>query len=128
MANGTNGHPVTRKKVKRFAEVVDILRDKGAPEGFRRCRDILFERAEELVDQMPLYNVLKLCIDFDRHALFAEVAQDKTRSAHDAEAYAAYQQYLAGTSDVPVAVGLPLGTKAQPAQPAEADEEEEHDE
>jgi hypothetical protein len=102
------------RSVARFSQVVDALHREGAPAGFRRARDMMFEQFEVLAKRMPPYVILKLAIEFDRHALFNEVASDKARTSHDAEAYDAYQRYLAGETDVPVAAGLPLSVQPQP--------------
>jgi hypothetical protein len=93
--------------VGRFAEVAHLLREKNAGEAFARAAELCLERYELLKDEIGAAATLKFAIEFHKHALFCEVAADKTRSQHDAAAFAAYQTYLAGETDIPVAVGLP---------------------
>ena len=108
-ANGTSQLPTAPVKMKRgrFKEVAALLRSGDPAKGFTRAAEICLDRFEALSKEMQPYVVLKLAIELHKHGMFCEVAQDKTRSTHDAAAYAAYQAYLAGQTDVPVAVGLP---------------------
>lgn len=136
-----NGHPVDRggdsrqgkartAKVARFSEVVDILRGGDAPAGFRHARDLLFQRAQQLARTAPaeLYMALKTAIELDRHAIFVEVAADKSRSKFDYDAYQRFHQWLAGETDIPVAAGLPPVQAALPAADVDTDTGEEEDE
>jgi hypothetical protein len=102
---------------------VDILREGDAPRGFRRARDLLFQRAEGLAQTSPgeLYVALKTAIELDRHAIFVEVAADKSRSKFDYDAYQRFHQWLAGETDIPVAVGLPQAQSALPAAAVDVD-------
>lgn len=89
-----------------FKEVAKLLNARDAAAGFTRAAEILLERFSELAPQMGAAATIKLAIDAHKHALFCEVAADKTRSQHDAAAYDMYQKYLAGDTDVPVAAGI----------------------
>lgn len=104
-ASSVTGEIVPRH-AGRFATVADMLRQGNAAQGFARAAEVCLETFEVLSKKMPPYAVLKLAIELHKHALFCEVAQDKTRSQHDAAAYEAYQKYLAGETDVPVALGV----------------------
>jgi hypothetical protein len=112
--SGKNGAPqdpnldiVIPARAARFGEVAGLLRDGNPARGFARAAEILLENFETLTKQIQPYAILKLAIETHKHALFCEVAQDKARTQHDAAAFAAYQAYLAGETDVPVAMGLP---------------------
>lgn len=111
-----NGHFVP-SNARRFGRVADILRSGNAAASFVEGAEILLDSFEVLSKEMGAAAVLKLAIDMHKHALFCEVAQDKTRTQHDAQAYAAFQQYLAGTSDIPVATGV-TGKRAEAAAAA----------
>lgn len=95
------------RRAGRFSEVAGLLRDKNPAEAFQRAAEVLLEKYEVFKAELGAAATLKLAIDAHKHALFCEVAADKTRTQHDAAAFAAYQAYLSGETDVPVAVGLP---------------------
>lgn len=118
----------TPMQAARFGEVANLLRNGDPAKGFTRAAEICLESFEVLSAKMQPYAVLKLAIELHKHGLFCEVAQDKAKTQHDAEAYAAYQQYLAGTSDTPVAVGLPVVGAASNAEVDLPDAEEADDE
>jgi hypothetical protein len=95
--------------VGRFAPVVHTIKRRGAAAGWRRGRDICLRDWETLKEEgMNAYAVLKLAIEMDRHALFTEVAADKTRTRVDAQTYEEYQRYLAGEVDVAPAAGVAI--------------------
>lgn len=100
--------PVLPAQAARFGEVSGLLRDGDPAKGFARAAEICLEAFELLSVKMQPYAVLKLAIEFHKHALFCEVAQDKAKTQHDERAYSAFQDYLAGTTEIPVAVGLPI--------------------
>lgn len=109
---GTNGQVILPAQAGRFTEVAGLLRDGEPAKAFGRAAEVMLEKFEILSAKMQPYAVLKLAIEMHKHALFCEVAQDKAKTQHDAAAFAAYQAYLAGETDVPVAMGLPnLGTQ-----------------
>lgn len=91
----------------RFTEVAGLLRDGDPAKAFGRAAEVMLEKFELFLPKMQAYAVLKLAIEFHKHALFCEVAQDKAKTQHDAAAFAAFQAYLSGETDVPVAMGLP---------------------
>lgn len=111
----------------RFSDVAQSLRDGEPARAFAKAAETCLDKFELLAGKaMPPYAVLKLAIEFHKHALFCEVAQDKARTQHDAAAFAAYQAYLAGDTDVPVAMNLPIGhapSAAAPTPDVDIDEE-----
>lgn len=112
MRNG--GAPeILPAEAARFKQVAELLHNGDPAGGFVRAAEICLEQFESLARTMAPYAVLKLAIELHKHGLFCEVAQDKARTQHDAAAYAAFQNYLAGTSDTPVAIGLPSVGRAE---------------
>lgn len=117
----SNGDVPRRGRVKTlpkgqvsFEEVVGNVRGNPAL-AFTRAAEILLERFQDLKAEMGAAVVLKLALETHKHALFCEVAQDKTRTQHDAAAYDKFQEYLNGTTDIPVASGLPPAAVAKQA-------------
>lgn len=108
----------------RFKQVAQFLQNGDPARGFVRAAEICLEQFESLARTMAPYAVLKLAIELHKHGLFCEVAQDKARTQHDAAAYAAFQSYLAGTSDTPVAIGLPSVGSADNVVDTESEEVE----
>lgn len=126
MNQPTNGD-VKPGDARRFKEVADLLRTGNPSGGFVRAAEICLEQFESLARTMAPYAVLKLAIELHKHGLFCEVAQDKARTQHDAAAYAAFQSYLAGTSDTPVAIGLPSVGRAENVVDVEPEDQDEED-
>lgn len=91
----------------RFSPVAQLLREGAPATAFARAAETLLDNFETLCKSIQPYAVLKLAIEFHRHALFCEVSQDKARTAHDEAAFDKFQEYLRGDADVPVAMGLP---------------------
>lgn len=113
-------------KAARFAPVAEQLRMGNPASAFAKAAETLLDNYEAMSKAMQPYAVLKLAIELHKHALFCEVAQDKAQTQHQTAAYAAYQKYLAGETDVPVAVGLPTIGAAEVAD-VDADTEEEEE-
>lgn len=104
----------TPADVGRFAPVVRTIQKSGAPAGWRKGRDICLRDWESLKDDgMNAYAVLKLAIEMDRHAMFAEVAADKSRNKYDEAAYAEYQRYLGGETENAPAAGVAPSTRGR---------------
>lgn len=105
-----------RPKAVKFDDVVGQLRSGAPAQAFGRVTEILLERFADLKAEMGAAVILKLAIETHKHALFCEVAQDKARTSHDEAAYGEFQKYLNGSSDIPVASGLPLTAGTQSAK------------
>lgn len=100
----------------KFDDVVTRLRAGAPAQAFARVTEVLLERFGDLKGEMGAAVILKLAIETHRHSLFCEVAQDKARTSHDEAAYDKFQEYLNGTSDIPVASGLPMSAGAATAK------------
>lgn len=64
---------------RRFAPVVQAIREQGRVAGFELARDVLLDQYEQL-DEIPAAVRLKLAIEFDRHALFSEAFGQKSKA------------------------------------------------
>ena len=105
----SNGDSTLPIHAGRFAAVVKTIHAHGSPAGFRLARDIMFEKFEILSRRMPPYALLKLAIEFDRHAMMGEVAAAKATDHYDQEKYETFQRYLSGEVEVAPAAGVPHG-------------------
>ncbi len=94
-------------ELKLFEKIPKLIKRKGRVAGFERLRDMALEDWETLSAKMNPYSALKLAIEFDRHAMFAEVAQEKNKGAFDRDLWEKFQTYLQG------------GVQAAPADAAE---------
>lgn len=101
-----NGIPNSPTAFAKFGVVVETIERSGAAAGFRRARNMMFESFETLKSSMPAYAVLKLAIEFDRHAQMCDIYAEKAKARGDAEIWDRYQKYLAGEVDVAPAVGV----------------------
>ena len=107
--NGAKREPFPMPRdIGRFGKVVRIIHEDGAPAGFRAARDLMLEKFEVMAKKMPPYAALKLAMEFDRHAMFCEVAAEKVRSTKDVELYQRFQSYLEGETDIAPAAGVPM--------------------
>jgi len=119
--------------LRMFSEIPDLIREGGRVAGFERLRDMALEDWEVLCAKMNPYSALKLAIEFDRHAMFAEVASEKNRGQFDRELWANFQDYLHGNVEVaPVTEPDAMMTKHTPGSlpdsvtnPEEEDEDDE---
>lgn len=103
--------------LKIFEKIPKLIAKKGRVAGFEKLRDMALEDWETLSAKMNPYSALKLCIEFDRHAMFAEVAQEKAKGAFDRDLWDKFQEYLHGNVDVaPDMAGS--GRMDAPASPA----------
>lgn len=73
-----------------------IIRDYGRSHGYQAARDLIFHHWNQLRGNMPGYSALKLAIEFDRHAMFAEVASERAKGRYDTSLWSQYQMYLSG--------------------------------
>ena len=76
--------------------IPDIIRDFGRSHGYQAARDLIFYHWNQLRSNMPGYSALKLAIEFDRHAMFAEIASERAKGRYDTSLWAQYQMYLSG--------------------------------
>lgn len=83
-----------------FADVPEIIAEQGRVKGFEQMRDRTLSNWEVLSSRLNPYSALKLVIEFDRHAMFAEVAEAKTKGAFNQELWKEYQDYLHGKVEV----------------------------
>lgn len=100
----------------RFDHVAEYIRKGNPAVAFTKAAETLLDRFNDVKAEMGAAVVLKLAIELHKHGLFCEVAQDKTRTAHDEAAYDKFQEYLSGTSDIPIASGLPFTAGTQSAK------------
>lgn len=103
--------------LKRFAKIPKLIAKKGRVAGFEKLRDMSLEDWEQIAAIMNPYSALKLAIEFDRHAMFAEVAAERAKGTFDRELWDNFQQYLRG--DVAAA---PSPDNKQESSDAEASE------
>jgi hypothetical protein len=69
--------------------------------GFEHLRDRLLTDWEEFISKgVNAYSALKLVIEMDRHALFAQVQADKPKAKHDKDQWQEFQDYLKGKVEV----------------------------
>lgn len=127
--NGHDRAAVLPRRVGKLAHLVDILREEGRAVGWSAARDVLLERYELFKSDMPPALIIKLAIDCDRHALFSEMASDKSRAHSDQDAYAWFQSYLRGErEDAPSAQVGATSALVPAALPQDTeDDEEAHD-
>ena len=118
---------MTPSRASRFGEVSSLIRRGDPATAFTRAAEVLLERFELLKKDMGAAAVIKLAIDCHRHALFCEVAVDKAKTQHDTAAYAAFQEYLNGTTDIPIATGLPQAAVVVATSPVDVDDEGDSD-
>lgn len=131
--NGTPRDLVHPMRVGRFAPVVDLFHAEGRPAGWSRMRDVLLGGYEAMKQDMQAAVILKLAIDCDRQALFAEVAESKDRAGDDQKMYQWFQDYLQGTTDVapaatvgavgPMQSAVPVTTQDDPEDDDEGEED-----
>ena len=80
-----------------FEHFPKVFKKKGRVGAFEDLRDTLLANWETMMSKgMNAYSVIKLVIETDRHAMFAEVQQDKKRQQFDQNVWAEFQDYLHG--------------------------------
>jgi hypothetical protein len=127
-AGPPSGSAFLPARVGRFGRAVDLLHSDGRAAGFAAVRDELLEKYEVLKDDIPAAALIKLAIDADRHALFAEMAADKARGRDDVSLYDWFQRYLRGeTDEVPNYAATGALTGQSVAIPLTQDDDEETD-
>lgn len=85
-----------------FNSIPKLIKRKGRVAGFEKMRDMALADWEVLCGKMNPYSALKLAIEFDRHAMFAEVAAEKSKGAFDRDLWNQYQDYLHGKIEAPI--------------------------
>jgi len=125
-------YPTEELTTPPLKKIPKVIRRKGRVRGFEALRDKLLTDTEAmLASGLSLYNVIKLVIELDRHALFAGVQEEKQRGKFDTTKYDEMQKYLEGE--------VQLSEMAEPTEAAalselidrdefSADDEEETDE
>lgn len=100
--NGVIGEhmaPMAEPGTPRFRVVTEMIREQGRVSGFEKGRDILLDGFEDLAKTIAPYAVLKLALEYDRHALFSKMAEGKVGDVDAKEAYSGLQSYLSGATD-----------------------------
>lgn len=84
-------------------DIPAVIETRGRVKGFEAIRDKLLIDWENFIGRgMSPYAVLKLVIEMDRHAMFAENQKSK-KDELDQKAYAEFQDYLHGKTELPAA-------------------------
>lgn len=123
--DGANGEDVSPSRVSAWSPVARTIREQGRTAGFEAARDKCFEDFELLSQRVAPYAVLKLAIEFDKHALYADLVATKERGKEDASAWDAYQRYLSGAVDVVPMPGVAPAQRVRIGQvSAEVDDDE----
>ena len=93
----------------KFGPVVRTLHEDRSG-GWRQARDVMLTNFETFTAQYGSpYQIVKLAIELDRHALFCDVAAAKDNREQDQEALKKFQDYLHG--DVTLESVAPPTTK-----------------
>jgi hypothetical protein len=88
------------KKFGMFARIPRIIKKKGRAKGFERVRDLVLTNWEMLGAVSNPLAALKLVLDVDKHAMFAEVAAEKAKGAFDMQLWSQFQDYLEGKIEI----------------------------
>src|SRR5687767_15000966 len=91
--------PEAPEAIRMFKNIPKIIKKKGRVAGFERMRDMALGEWEVLAAKMNPYSALKLAIELDRHAMFAEVAAEKQKGSFDRQLWDNFQDYLHGKVD-----------------------------
>lgn len=83
-----------------FAHIPDVIREQGRVKGFEELRDYTLLNWDTLKGQINPYSAIKLALEADRHALFAEVAELRKQGDKAVELTGELQDYLKGKVDV----------------------------
>lgn len=82
-----------------FSGVPRVIKQKGRVAGFEFMRDFVLDNWDTLKSQANPYSMLKLALESDRHALFAEVAELRKQGKIEQEMVAELSDYLKGNID-----------------------------
>lgn len=88
--------PEAPEAIRMFRKIPGLIKRKGRVAGFEAMRDMSLGEWEVLSAKMNPYSALKLAIEFDRHAMFAEVASEKAKGSFDRSLWDSFQDYLHG--------------------------------
>lgn len=83
-----------------FSNVTGTIRKQGRVKGFEALRDFALDNWEFLKGHMNPYSVIKLALESDRHALFAEIAEMRKQGKFDVELYHDLSDFLKGKVDM----------------------------
>jgi len=98
-----------------LAEVPDVIASGGRVAGFEYLRDRLLRDWEGFIGKgVNAYSALKLVIETDRHAMFAEVQAAKKKGETDAKMWENFQRYLHGEVEAGSADEPPEEEKSKP--------------
>ena len=96
-----------------LAEVPGVIAKSGRVAGYEHLRDRLLADWEQFIARgVNPYSALKLVIEMDRHAMFADVQAEKKRGHFHEKMWEDFQSYLRGEVDA----------APDPVVPVEADE------
>lgn len=94
--------PKTPVKLENFFVLVpSLIAQEGRIKGFEKLRDLILEHWEEFGPSTSPFAAIKMALETDRHALFAQVAEGKTKATELDTRWKEYQQYLKGEVDMP---------------------------
>lgn len=85
---------------KLLSDIPKTIAVAGRMKGFERARDEVFLSWEILAEKMPAYNAIRLALEFDKHALLAEMAL--LQKGKDTMDWEKFQEWL--TTDAPAAM------------------------
>lgn len=89
--------PKIPKEAGIFEKFPGIFAGEGRVKGFEKLRDELLSNWEVMMNKgMNAYSVIKLVIETDRHAMFAEVQADKKAAQYSQKVWEEFQGYLQG--------------------------------
>lgn len=88
------------KKIRgAFSKIPEVIRKEGRVKGFEALRDFALDNWEFLKGNMNPYSAIKLALEADRHALFAEIAEMRKQGKFDVELYHDLSDFLKGKVD-----------------------------
>lgn len=96
-------NPIKRKGM--FSRIPKTIRKKGRAKGFEKIRDMVLINWEMLSAVSNPLATIKLVLEIDKHAMFAEVAAEKAKGSFDKGLWDEYRDYLQGKIELPPSPG-----------------------